>query len=162
MRLTPHGRPVLVGALLCVLLGVGCQKSARKEPQLKSATREGRSQADEADLTRPSEDAQGLGEGIQGRPTSAQLDALVAALEAAPSDEAREALLTRRLSHALLSVNMCAELLGTLSSEQRLMSALQALAPRLVEDEGDERHALLDLFERPALRARAVDLLGWH
>jgi hypothetical protein len=42
------------------------------------------------------------------------------------------------------------------------MSALKALAPRLIEDEGDERHALLDLFERPALRARAVDLLGWH
>jgi hypothetical protein len=143
-------------------LSVGCQKNTRKgQAQLKSETKAERAQADEARASVP-RTSNPPAEGIKGRPTSAQLDALVAALEAAPSDEAREALLTRHLSHALLSVNMCAELLGTLSSEQRLMSALQALAPRLVEDEGDERHALLDLFERPALRARAVDLLGWH
>jgi hypothetical protein len=99
---------------------------------------------------------------VRGELSAAQLEQLTASLEACADDQARLALLKGALSEALMSVASCAELLSALETEEARLSALDALRATLVEEAQEERHALLDLFERPELRARAVDQLGWH
>jgi len=85
------------------------------------------------------------------------------AFERVQPEKERVRRLVAHLSEAYLLVSQLAELIELFELEGARLEVIEGLADRLIEgDEGEERHVLLDLFEDPNLRARAVDLLGWH
>jgi len=101
---------------------------------------------------------------LRGALSHEQIERLVEALSEIKPERERVLSLKGRLGEVSLSASQLAILLEAFDLNVARFEVIELLAPRLVEGEREEeeRHALLDLFEDAAARARAVDLLGWH
>lgn len=100
---------------------------------------------------------------LQGKLGPADIERLCLALEQVQEERARVKALSAHLREAYLTVSQLAELLEQFDLEVARLEAIERVHGRLIEgEEGEERHVLLELFEDPSHRARAVDLLGWH
>lgn len=91
---------------------------------------------------------------------TAEFEALKQQVSNASFDHERDGILKLAARANYFTCAQAAELLGAWSFDPQRLSALEVIAPRLIDTE--QRHSLLDLFDFDTHKARAAEILGGH